>query len=276
VSGGTNIFNDTVGRVLIGILVIFFVVFAGPYLAGSLLEKMYRSSLESELIYSVSISTTAPLSQVTLFIPLPVDRYGISPVIEQIGLRENGTAFTGWNFTIFGAHTESYLKMWTDGVAGPLVGQQKSIYSFTIVAPADSAFNTQEVLQYDYVLLPKKNLTNVPCAGNDSHPQCYRYTTILYRSYRAAADTNVEVQVNLLGVNRWHILDEYKNFYSDHLDAGFTGPAEGWDTGNGWMQTSEGDENPFWKEPVEKKNNTRLTPVIDTSMMRWHTFTPLP
>ena len=275
-SGSTSIFNDTVGRVLIGILVVFCVIFTGPYLVGSLLENMYRSSLESELVYTVSISTTTPLSQVTLFLPLPVDRNGTSPVIEQIGLRGNDTEFNNWNITIFGANNEAFLKVWTDSVACPLERQQNSIYSFTVIAPSDSAFNTRDVLQYDYILLPKKNLTNVPCPGTDSQLQCYQYTTILYRSYYAAADTEVEIRVSLQGINRWHILEDYKNFYSDGLDAAFTGPAEGWDSVNGWIQTSEGDVNPFWKESVEKKNRTRLTHGIDTSMMRWHTFTPLP
>jgi hypothetical protein len=42
------------------------------------------------------------------------------------------------------------------------------------------------------------------------------------------------------------------------------------------MVTSCGYDNPFWTERVDEIARVRITGGVDTSMMRWHTFTPLP
>ncbi|MDD1678958.1 MAG: hypothetical protein LUO93_07255 [Methanomicrobiales archaeon] len=268
--------GDRVLRVLIAVLVILFAVTAGPFLVCSIQQKMYQATLSSELRYTLTITTSSTLSAATLFIPLPTDSAGASPVSELIGTGNASMVFAGWQTSIFGANNESYLKLSTDLLPGPMVGTA-STYNFTLIAPAP-VLNTRDPVRYDYTLFPKQDLTAIRCepiyVGEGA--VCYRYQSLIFASYNTSPEARVEVRVALSGSNRWEILREYLNEYTDSTLVVLYGPVEGWHTAEGWMVISIGDDNPFWKERVEPKVRINLTAGVDTSMMRWHTFTPLP
>jgi hypothetical protein len=274
--GGVVVLTDRVLRMLITLLAIFLTVTAGPFLVSSVLEKVYRSTLTSELCYSVTVVTSSDLSDVTLFIPLPADGNGTSPLSDWIGTGNHSMKFPGWNVSIYGANNESYLKLWTNLLPGPDDGTE-SVYTYSVTAPSPP-LHTRNPTRYDYTFLPRENLTPAPCGSDiqDSHPLCYRYQGLLYASYATSPGAQVQIQADLTATNRWEILQTYQNGYTDRIEAMFRGPERGWHPAEGWLVTATGDDNPFWKEQVNVPVRTNLSGGVDTSMMRWHTFTPLP
>jgi hypothetical protein len=272
----TNIFSDRILRVFIILLTISFIMMAGPFILTSMQDKLYNSTRDSELQYTLTITSTSSLSGVTLFVPLPADAKGTSPVIEAIGTGNQDAACAGWHESIFGANNESYLKLWTDSLTCPS-GTSEITCVITIVVPSP-ALHTRNPLRYDYTLRPIQDLIMVPCKEDPmcGHPLCFQYQSLVYASYNTSPGTNVTLQATLSGINRWSILQEYQNGYTNTLSSVLYGPVQGWFTAEGRMVTSCGDDNPYWKEQIEVKVNTSLRRGVNTSMMRWHTFTPLP
>jgi hypothetical protein len=272
----TEIFHDRVLQAVIAILVILTIMLGGPFMVSSILDKMYYSSRVSELSYTLTITSSSELSGVTLFIPLPTNGRGLSPVIEKIGTENQNSLFDRCSVSIYGANNESYLKVSTDLLPGP-ANTTAATYSFTITETSP-ALNTRLPLQYDYTLLPKQNLTTISCGTDQIGNQlsCFNYQSLLYASYNASSEARVEIHVDLSGTNQWKILQEYHNGYTDTLDLVLHGPGRGWYIADGLMVTSFGDDNPFWKEQVEANPSMGTTMGVDTSVMRWHTFTPLP
>jgi hypothetical protein len=272
----TEIFHDRVLQAVIAILVILTIMLGGPFMVSSILEKVYYSSRVSELSYTLTITSSSELSGVTLFIPLPTNGRGISPVIEKIGTENQNSLFDRCSVSIYGANNESYLKVSTDLFPGP-ANTPAATYSFTITETSP-ALNTRLPLQYDYTLLPKQNLTMISCGTDQIGYQisCFNYQSLVYASYNASSEARVEIHVDLSGTNQWKILQEYHNGYTDTLDLVLHGPRRGWYIADGLMVTSFGDDNPFWKEQVEANPSMGTTMGVDTSVMRWHTFTPLP
>jgi hypothetical protein len=272
----TSVYTDRILRGLIVFLVIAFVVLAGPFIASAVLEKAYESTRESELRYTFTITTSSALSEVNLFIPLPTDGEGLSPIIQMLGSGDQSVTFEGYPVSIYGANNESYLKVSTNLLPGPS-NTTDARYFFSVVA-ASPALHTRLPVQYDYTLLPKRNLIEVPCGADlcSGQPLCFQYQSLIYVSYHTSLDTRVEIQADLLGTNRWRILQGYRNEYADNIDVILQGPVSGWYAADGNLVTSCGDKNPFWRERVEDTVRTRNTSGVDTSMMRWHTFTPLP
>jgi hypothetical protein len=274
----TPILTDRILQGLIAILAIVFVVLAGPFIASSVLEQIYSATRESELQYSLTITTSSALSDVTLFIPLPTDGKGMSPVIQLLGTGNQSTTFGRFDASIYGANNESYLRLSTDLLYGPLNATELT-YFFTITADS-SALHTRLPLRYDYTLLPKQSLIEVscgtvPCVGQ---PLCFQYQSLIYASYNTSPDARVEIRADLSGSNQWKIVRESRNGYTDSLVVQLHGPASGWYTADGYLVTSCGDDNPFWIERVDEIIRARIIAGagVDTSMMRWHTFTPLP
>ncbi len=262
--------------VLIALFVILFAMLAGPYLVRSTLDRVYNATRTSELQYSLTITSSLDLSEITLFIPLPTDETGTSPVIQMLGAENQGIAFDGFNISVFGANNESYLRLSAEYLGASQDLPERS-YTFS-VANNSSALNTREPIRYDYTLFPKRNLTDLPCAPSlgDDRTQCFRYQSLIYASYKTAADTRVQIRVDLSGSNQWRILEDFQNGYIDSMDLALYGPVSGWHSAEGLLVTSLGDDNPYWTERKEESVPIRLSGGVDTSMMRWHTFTPLP
>jgi hypothetical protein len=271
-----GISGDRMLRIITAFLAIVFVVLAGPFLAFSAQERIYHSTRESRLVYTLTLTSSSTLTDVTFFIPLPTDGEGMSPVIQLLGAGNQSNLLDGSQTSIYGANNESYLKISTERL--PIPSDDGGMtYSFTVTA-VSPAMNTRLPLQYDYTLLPKQNLLSIPCGPDLSRDQsrCFTYEGRIYASYYAPSDVRVEIRAEVLGTNRWRILQEYWNEYCDGLSLQVEGPISGWQPAEGYLVTSKGDENPFWREPAPEAPTTHFREGVDTSMMRWHTFTPLP
>ncbi len=270
-----SLFGDRILVVLIGLLAVLFVVMAGPFIVSSSLERVYNATRTSELHYTLTLTTSSSLHDVTLFVPLPTDKSGSSPIIQKLGAENMSAPIQGFTTSIFGANNESYIRLSTEYLPGP-TGTEEAKY--IIALSADSpALNTLFPLQYDYTLLPKQDLTEVSC-GPDANrqPLCFQYQTLVYAAYTTGPDAQVRVQANLAAANHWTLLGDYTNGYTDSLGIILQGNATGWHTASGNLVTGLGDANSYWKERVEQPKRIRLGRGVDTSMMRWHTFTPLP
>ena len=237
-------------RGLVVLLILCFVLMGSPFLFQWYMERAYTSSLNSTFYYEASITTNSSLENITLFLPLPVDATGTSPIIESIGSGTISGTTMGWNFSIYGANNESLLKVWTDYLPPMIEGAQQVTYRFNSTAMIHTALNVTHPVEKGYTLQPKHHLPDTMSDGREAlqYPLAYTYSSIAYVSYEAPESAMVEITVILEGKNSWYILRQYHNEYRDSLSASFQGSTEGWHEIDGVLITGVGDENPFWRE----------------------------
>lgn len=244
-------------KILRGLVVLFIlccILIGAPFLFQWGMERAYTSSLNSTLYYDLSIITNSSLENVTLFLPLPVNSTGLSPIIESIGSGNISGATTAWNFSIYGANNESLLKVWTDHLPRMIEGIEQVTYRFTSTAKSSNAMNVTHPVEKGYTLQPKHNIPDTPSGGRETlqYSLIYTYSSTAYVSYEAPQNAMVEITVTLEGKNFWYILRPYHNEYRDSLSASFQGSTEGWHDIDGVLITGVGDENPFWREAQKR------------------------
>ena len=70
---------DKIIRITLGLFIVILAAFTGILTYTAYTEIAYRNTLTGTYTYSCTITTDAPLYNVTLFIPVPVDRNGQFP-----------------------------------------------------------------------------------------------------------------------------------------------------------------------------------------------------
>jgi len=102
---------DRVIKITLGIFLVILVAFASVVSYNFYVETAYRTSLVSKYSYSCTITTTEPLSNVTLFLPLPAKSSGNSAVIERVGARDVAGLPGDWSAVLFGTDKATFLKI---------------------------------------------------------------------------------------------------------------------------------------------------------------------
>ncbi len=268
-----GIMDRTVGA-LIALLIIVFIVLAGPFVSSGIQERMYTSSRESTLSFVINLTTNGTLRDPELFLPLPASAVGSSPLLDPIG---NGTVIQEpaiWNYTVFGANNETMLKFWTEGSLLLAPGIQSVTTTFSVMADSPP-LHTGDPIRYDYTLLPKRAVQEIPCPEDAEQCICFAYETLAYASYDSSADTVVRIESTLAASNRWQVFGEHENRYQDRLTATFQGPARGWHMINGILIASCGEETPFWRGEQEESGFV-IPSKVNATRMKWHVVTSLP
>ncbi|MDW7732121.1 MAG: hypothetical protein SCH66_06795 [Methanolobus sp.] len=233
-------------------------------------DEMYQDSFQSSYNYDISIRTNQTLNNVTLYIPLPV-LGNSSSVGEKMLTKEFYERAPGWNFSIvdtmygpmLSIKTESIIPKYRSAPA-PISDEEESTESvisesnryseetpipvpvdFSIMEKSNRTINTKEPVGNEPVLQPKINLTEseegdrVPTPEN-INPQYYAYEGRIYAYYETSPDSDVEIYVNLYGINEGWSLGWTSNEYRDRTDTAITGPQDGWIPTSGELVTGDG------------------------------------
>ena len=92
---------DRVIRTTLYALIIMGLAFSSVVVYQAGVENAYRTSLSSTYSYSCTITTDSPLSNVTLFIPVPADMQGNSPIVERFSTREISGIPDDWSVSLY-------------------------------------------------------------------------------------------------------------------------------------------------------------------------------
>jgi hypothetical protein len=260
-----------VGRartILIAVLIIF-IVGAGVSAIG--IWKLRADTYSSEYRYDLTISTDAPLRNVTFIVPLPVQGGG-SLIADRI-LRGDASGIPdGWDVAILEAEDILMLRISTDEIvpvlrnrpaplpigegsaetspgeaAGTVSGETGPVsvpFRITVTADASGEIQTKNPAGAEPLLMPRYNETRIACDSPDSDrpdpPQCFSYESSVYTAYETNPGTQVSIEVVSLGANQWWVLGWSSNEYCERITMSQTGNSTGWSNATGHLLQGAG------------------------------------
>ena len=236
---------DRVIKITLGIFLVILVAFASVASYNFYVETAYRTSLVSTDSYRCTITTTGPLSNVTLFLPLPVNSTGNSAVIGRIGAHDM-TGFPGdWTSVLFGTDKATFLKVTAPGI-GQAAGSSSGpvTITFSVNTRPSELIDTRSPLANDAVFRPVEDLQDSACPAGvgtaTGSPSCSSYTTTLYAKYDAAPNAAVTIHAEIIGRNDWKIFQPGSNEYRNAFDISLTGVSPGWTTAPATLESGIG------------------------------------
>jgi len=224
---------DKIIRLTLGLLLVILIAFVLLFSYQAYVEKVYRESLSGTYSYACTITTDSPLSNVTLFIPVPADRSGNSPVVAGFSTRDIAGIPGNWEVTLYDTGKATMVKVTT-----PEITPSPATTPLRMSADlkADTAIDTSDPLNNSALFRPVGELVQVPCAADPAvrgNPVCYRYVTSLYADYEAAPGASVTISASLTGRNTWRIFEPGSNEYETAVTRHMSGEQHGWSTMSG-------------------------------------------
>jgi hypothetical protein len=98
---------------------VILVVFVSVISYQVFVEKAYRTSLSSTYSYTCTIITDSPLSNVTLFLPVPANPSGNSPIVAQFSASAVAGLPQDWTVTLFDTGKATLVRITTPLITPP-------------------------------------------------------------------------------------------------------------------------------------------------------------
>ena len=231
---------DKIIKVVLGLFIIILVLFVSVVSYMTYTDMMYRDSLSSNYQYTCTISTDGILSNVTLFLPVPEDTRGDSPVIAQISSHDISGVPANWNLTLFDTGKGTLLQ-----VVAPVIGEspvngsaQPVVVTLMVNASSPALIDTESPVAHAAVFRPVQGIRTVACPAGDTaaagSPSCYQYQTSIYADYTAAPMASLAISASVTGTNSWTIFSPASNGFRNTLSVPtLQGANHGWVTAVG-------------------------------------------
>jgi len=238
---------DKIIKVVLGLFIILLVLFVAIVSYMTYVDTMYRNSLSSNYQYTCTISTDGVLSNVTLFLPVPEDTRGDSPVIAQISSQDISGVPANWNLTLFDTGKGTLLQ-----VVAPVIGQsatngsaQPAVVTLMVNASSPAVIDTGSPAVHAAVFRPVQGIQMVACPAGDTavagSPSCYQYQTSIYADYTAAPAASLAISASVTGTNSWTIFSPASNGYRNTIGIPtLHGENHGWVTASGMIEAGIG------------------------------------
>jgi hypothetical protein len=237
---------DRIIRITSGLIIVLLVAFIASVSFTGFVEQAYRTSLSSTYDYSFTISTDSPLSNVTLFIPVPADRRGNSPIVAQYSLQEIKGLPKDWNVTLFDTGKAILAKVTTPAIIPPTKTSPSHPFTIrlTINTDAKEEINTRLPVEQGVMFRPVTGMTTVSCPAQNSGSRgdslCYQYVIPLYADYQAPQNASVRITSSLQGRNGWKIFEPQFNEYQADISVLMSGENHGWTVMQGTLESARG------------------------------------
>ena len=232
---------DKIIRISLSLFIVILIAFTSVIAYQVATETAYLNSLSSTYSYKFTITTDSRLSNVTLFIPVPADSMGYSPVVAGYSARTIAGIPDDWTVTLYDTGKATMVRIVTPTINPPSGTSAANPFTLTLFSDMKSGMtiNTREPVNNSAMFHPVRNLQTVTCppavpAGKGT-PQCYRYITSLYADYEAAPDASVNVTSTIIGKNSWKIFESGSNEYATATSLQMTGSRHGWETMTGTL-----------------------------------------
>jgi hypothetical protein len=209
--------------------------------------KVDESSFTSHYDYKIGIQVSAPIYDITLYLPIPIQNG--TPKIGTLNIKgmtfiKNppdksyiyGSLPPNFDAVIEDVHGVPYLKITADAML------QDQAYNFdfgeVIHTPAYAFLvNTRYPIRNESLLQPKYNLS-----GYVQFPATLNYTTLVYTDYRMDGDGMVSIDNSVSGSNSWYLTSDawISNNYADWISLQLYGNQTGWHMVEGKMIVGNG------------------------------------
>ncbi|MFA5236505.1 MAG: hypothetical protein WC362_01450 [Methanoregula sp.] len=237
---------DKIIKFTLGLFVLIMILFVAVVSYTSYIDTTYRNSFSGTYVYSCTITTDAVLSNVTLFLPVPADLKGTSPLDVQISGQHVSGVPEDWTITLYDTGKATLLKVTAPSIGQPAVNGSAQTTAITLAVNASSytPIDTYTPVENAAVFRPVQDIHTVACpAGDvttDSTPECSEYLTSIYADYTAPLSASVSISASLEATNSWTIFKPESNGYKNRLYLLMHGDNHGWETSRGWLESGIG------------------------------------
>jgi hypothetical protein len=246
---------DRIIRLSLGLLMVIFIIFVSVVSYQVWEEKTYLESLSSTYSYSCTITTDSALSNVTLFLPVPADPSGNSPIVAQFSAQDITGLPDDWTAILYDTGKATMVRITTPLIippAGTTPEKPSSILLSTEVKTG-TLIDTRDPINNSAFYHPVMGLGQVSCPSESppvpGTPQCYHYSTSLYADYRAPPGASVTISSTLTGNNSWKIFEPASNSYTASIGLKMAGDRHGWSTMNGTLMSGIGTSDYYGLRP---------------------------
>ena len=237
---------DKIIRISLGLFIVILVVLISVVSYQVFVENAYRTSLNSTYSYTCTFTTDSTLSNVTIFLPVPADPSGNSPIVAQFSAGAIDGIPEDWTVSLYDTGKTTLVRITTPLIIPPAGTLPEKPYRLVLSSDIKSGtvIDTREPIQNSALFRPIRDLQQVSCPPADSPengtPQCYRYLTSLYADYQASPDASVTITSSLTGKNSWKIFEPESNEYTTSIGLMMSGENHGWKNVNGVLQSGTG------------------------------------
>jgi hypothetical protein len=237
---------DKIIKISLGLFIVIFIAFTSVVAYQVVVETAYLNSLSSMYSYKFTITTDSKVSNVTLFIPIPADSRGYSPIVAGYGARDIAGLPDDWTVTLYDTGKATMVRIDTPAINPPAGTSASNPFTITLSSDMQSGnvINTREPVNNSAMFHPVRNLEPVTCSpavlAGKGKPQCDRYVTSLYADYETAPDASVNITSTLVGRNNWKIFETSSNEYITATSLQMTGSRHGWETMTGTLTSGIG------------------------------------
>jgi len=235
---------DRIIRITLCIFIVIFAAFAGMLAYTAYTESAYRDTLSGMYTYSCTITMDGPLYNVTLFIPVPVDRNGNSPMASAFSNRTMKGVPADWETTLFDTGKSTLLKVVTPAIIPPEGTTTSNPYTITFSSETVSRTpgDTRDPVEKSAMFRPVQALGENTCTEEpaDGSTRCFTYTTAVYADYQTPAGTSVTITSAVTGKNTWNIFGPHSNEYHTDISTRLDGENHGWAVLNGRLSSGTG------------------------------------
>ena len=234
---------DKIISISLGLFMVIFIVFGSVVSYQVFVETAYRTSLSSTYSYTCTLTTDSTLSNVTLFLPVPADPSGNSPVVTQFSTYAIAGIPKDWTVTLYDTGKATLVRITTPLITPPAGTLPEKPYSIILSSDMKSGtvIDTREPINNSAMFRPVRDLRPVSCPPDSSREsRCYHYLTSMYADYQAPPDASVTITSSLTGKNSWKIFEPGSNEYSTNISLIMTGENHGWKDAGGSLRSSTG------------------------------------
>jgi hypothetical protein len=240
---------DKIIKITLGLIVVLLVTFVASVSYTGFVEQAYRTSLSSTYDYSCTITTDSRLSNVTFFIPVPVDRAGNSPMVVQYSAQKTEGLPEDWTVALFDTGKATLAKITTPAIIPPDGTSPAHPYTIRLSINTDSkeVINTRSPVEQGVMFRPVQDIRKVNCpaknTGVNGENLCYEYLIPVYADYQAPMNASVSIKSSLQGKNRWKIFEPQFNEYQADIEVLMFGENHGWTVMKGTLESNRGSYN---------------------------------
>jgi hypothetical protein len=232
---------DRIIKISLGLFMVILVVFVSVVCYRVFVENAYRTSLSSTYSYTCTITTDSTLSNVTLFLPVPADPSGNSPIVTQFSAYAIAGLPEDWTVSLYDTGKATMVRITTPVITPPeeTLPEKPYVIILSSEMKSDRLIDTREPINNSAMFRPVRDLRQFSCPPGSSEkkgtPHCYRYLTSLYADYRASKNASVTITSSLTGNNSWKIFEPRSNEFTTTISLMMSGERSGWSTMNGTL-----------------------------------------
>jgi hypothetical protein len=236
---------DRIIKITLGLIVIILVAFVGFTSYTGYTENAFRASLTGTYTYTFSLTTDSMLGNLTLFVPVPADPRGNSPVIAKISAHEISGVPASWKTELYDTGKATLMKVTTASLVPPEGTSKKNPYTVTISTNivTKEYIDTQNPVENSPMFRPVTDVMPTDCRSNATIAAggtCYFYQTALFARYDADPNAKVTIKSTLTGKNQWTIFESQENEYRTDISLLMFGEQTGWTSFAGYLEKGIG------------------------------------